>query len=98
MTPGIGAMLLGAFVVPAVLLWMGHRLRRRSAAWRAVFWGAVAGHLVVIPIVLVAAIYPAEEWEPTDALRGALGFWLLLAGPVLGAAIGALVGGRARRR
>jgi len=97
MTHGIAAMLLGAFVVPGVLLWAGHRLRRRPPRWRGAFWGALVGHVVAVPIAVVAAMNPAAEWGPTDAVRGALGFRLLLAAPIVGAVIGSIVGGRTVR-
>jgi hypothetical protein len=86
-TPGIAAMLLGVFVVPTALLWLGHRLRRRSARARAVFWGAVIGHIAAMACAHVA-LMPAEEWSPDDRLRGALGLWSFLVLPLLGGAVG----------
>lgn len=94
MTPGIAAMLLGVFVVPAALLWLGHRLRRRSPRARAVFWGAVIGHIAAMACAHVA-LMPPEEWGPGDHLRGALGLWSFLVLPVLGGVIGLM---RARSR
>ena len=88
MSTGLAAMLAGAFVVPAVLLWAGHRLRRRTPRWRAGFWGALLGHLVAMPLALAAALWPPRAWEATDAWRGALGWWGLVALPVLGALAG----------
>lgn len=90
MTPGIAGMLLGAFVVPAVLLWVGHRFRRRSPRVRNVFWGAVVGHLVALVAGSVAGMTPAAEWAPDDTVRGALGLWSFLVLPVIGAVIGVL--------
>ncbi len=90
MTPGLLALLAGTFGVPAALLWAGHRLRRRPARWRWAFWGALLGHLVAIPLALWGAMVPAAEWAPTDAWRGALGFWALLVLPAVGGAVGAL--------
>lgn len=92
MTAGLVAMLAGAFGVPAVLLWAGHRLRRRTPRWRAAFWGALVGHLLAMPVAVAAALLPPAAWAPGDWLRGALGFWLLLVGPAVGALVGALVG------
>ena len=94
MTLGLAAMLAGVFGVPLALLWFGHRLRRRDARWRAAFWGALIAHVVASPIALVAAMSPAAEWAPTDTMRGALGFWLLFAAPLIGALVGAVVAGR----
>lgn len=88
MTPGLAMMLVGVFVVPALLLWGGHRLRRRSPAWRRTFWGAVVGHLVAVVIGSVAAMSPAVEWSEGDTWRGLLGFWSFTVAPVAGAAIG----------
>lgn len=91
MTPGIAAMLLGAFVVPVVLLVLGHRFRRRSPRARRAFWGAVIGHVLAVPIASAAAIYPAAEWDAGDRLRGALGLWSLLVLPLAGAVVGVLL-------
>jgi hypothetical protein len=87
-------MLAGVFGVPLALLWLGHRLRRRSERARAAFWGAVVGHVLVAPVAVVAAMTPPAEWAANDTLRGALGFWAMLVVPILGACIAAM---RARR-
>ena len=91
MTPGVVAMLAGLFAVPAALLWAGHRLRRRSARWRAAFWGALTAHAAAGLVALVAAMVPPADWAPDDRGRGFLGFWLPLVAPVLGAVAGAVV-------
>ena len=85
---GVLVMLVGVFIVPMILLWAGHRLRRRSARWRAVFLGALVGYGVASLASLTAGMIPAEMWQSGDTLRGAVGYWGLLAGPVLGAAAG----------
>ena len=90
MTLGIAAMLLGAFVVPGVLLWAGHRLRRRSGRWRSAFFGALVGHVVALVVGSVAGMTPAEAWDSGDFWRGAAGFWSFLVLPVAGGLIGAL--------
>jgi len=97
MTPGLAAMLLGVFVIPTVLVWPGHRLRRRPPRWRGAFWGAVIAHVIAVPVAAVAAMTPAAEWSPTDTMRGLLGFWLLLIAPLVGAAIGASSAARTTR-
>jgi hypothetical protein len=89
MTLGLAAMLAGVFGVPALLLWMGHRLRRRAPVWRGAFWGALIAHVAVAPVAMIAAMSPAAEWAPTDTIRGALGFWSLLLAPIAGAIVGA---------
>ena len=88
MTPGLVAMLVGVFVVPAMLVWVGHRLRRRSAAVRSAFWGAVTGHLIAIVPGLTFAMIPPEEWSADDRWRGAMALWSYLVLPIAGAAVG----------
>lgn len=94
MTIGLLAMLLGVFGVPFALVWIGHRLRRRTPAIRGAFWGALVAHVAIAPIALIAGMRPAAAWAPTDVLRGALGFWSLLVGPLLGGIVGALLAAR----
>lgn len=91
MTLGTVALLLGIFVVPAVLLWAGHRMRRRSPAWHRVFWGAVMGHLVALVIGSVAGMMPAEQWAGSDTLRGAAGLWSFLVLPIVGVLLARVV-------
>jgi hypothetical protein len=95
MTLGFLAMMVGAFGVPTVLLWAGHRLRRRSARWIGIFWGAVVGHAASLIVGPVASMIPAAEWSPTDVWRGAFGYWSFFVFPLLGALIGLV---RATRR
>jgi hypothetical protein len=97
MTAGLAAMLAGVFVVPTVLLWLGHRLRRRPHRWQRVFWGALVAHVIAVPVVAVAAMMPAAEWAPTDTVRGLLGFWLLLVAPVVGGVVGAFTASPSER-
>jgi hypothetical protein len=90
-------MLAGAFGIPALLLWSGHRLRRRPPRWQGAFWGALIAHVIAVPIAAVAAMTPPAEWSVTDTMRGLFGLWLLLLAPLVGGAIGAAAGGRSRR-
>lgn len=90
MTPGLAAMLIGLLGAPVVLLWAGHRMRRRSARWRAAFWGAVIGHVAAALIAMFAGMFPPAAYGPDDVWRGLLGFWLLPLGPIAGAVIGTL--------
>jgi hypothetical protein len=87
MTPGLFAMLIGVFGVPAALLWGGHRLRRRSARWRAVFWGTLIGYAVGVCAALVASMVPAEAWSAENRVRGLLGYWSLVICSIIGALI-----------
>ena len=95
MTIGLWAMLIGIFGVPLMLLWTGHRLRRRPPRWRAAFWGGLVGHLVAIVVGSVAAMTPPEMWAPSDVWRGAFGFWSFVLLPLLGAAIAVVMAPRA---
>lgn len=90
MSAGILAMLMGAFIVPGILLWAGHRIRRRSPRWRATFWGGVAGHVIALVLASLAAMNPAETWSDANVVRGAFGLWSLLILPMAGAAMGSL--------
>ena len=88
MTPGIVALLLGILVVPAALVWTGHRLRRRPPAWRGAFWGALVGHVIATLVGLSFWMFPPEEWSGDDRVRGALAFWSFLVLPIVGGVIG----------
>lgn len=94
MSAGLVAMLGGLFVVPAALLWAGHRLRRRSARWRAAFWGALVGHVLGATLAMVAGMATPAEWGPDDTWRGFVGLWLMLLAPIVGAVVGAALGRR----
>jgi hypothetical protein len=82
------AFLIGAFIVPVVLLWLGHRLRDRSPAQRGAFWGGLVGHSIAIVVALAALHYPPVLWQ--GGTRATLVFWSMLLGGALGAAVGAL--------
>jgi hypothetical protein len=90
MTIALVAMLAGLFLVPAGLLWLGHRLRRRTPRQRAIFWGALVGYGVAAAVALVVSMLPAEMWSDADRLRGLLGYWGMLIGPAIGVAIAGL--------
>jgi hypothetical protein len=79
------ALVAGLFVVPALLLWLGHRLRRATPTRRRVFWGATVGYLAGVLITLVAIHYPPVLWAGSD-WRTAVVHW----GMVVGAAVGAV--------
>lgn len=88
----IWGLLAGLFLVPVVLLWLGHRLRRRAPGARAVFWGATIGHSMGIIVMLAAVHYPPVVW--TEGWRAVAVHWSMVAGAVLGGALGVA----ARRR
>ncbi len=88
------AMLIGLFVVPGFLLWAGHHWRRTGPRMRGAFWGGLIAHTVGALLATIAGVLWPVEWEPSDILRGFLGFWSMLVLFIVGAGIGALVNGR----
>lgn len=93
MTFALMVLLAGLFVVPAALLAIGHRLRKRSVRVQRAFWGAIAGHVVASIAAIVYSMIPPEEWQSGNIVRGAATFYALLVLPVIGAALGALLAG-----
>lgn len=89
------AFLMGLFIVPALLLALGHRYRRRPLFWRRVFWGGVIGHSLAILVMLAATLYPPVVWE--ENARGAAVYWSLVLGAVVGGGIAALLPARRRQ-
>ena len=98
MSAGIVAMLLGLFLVPAYLLWVGHHWNRRSSRQKGAFWGGVTGHTVAALIASAAGLYRPEQWSEADATRGFLGLWLMLIAGIGGIVVGALIGAREKEK
>ena len=90
MTAGL---LAGLLLAPVLLLWAGHGLRRRSARVRGAFWGGTIGHSLGMLVTLAAAHYPPVAWEGARAVAVHTS---MLAGAVLGAAVGAALARAAR--
>jgi hypothetical protein len=90
MNPSAMVLLVGLFGVPLVLLVIGHKLRRRTPRQRSVFWGMLVGYIAGGVLSLVASVTPPEMWASTDAVRGAIGLWVPVIAPAIGAAVGAL--------
>jgi hypothetical protein len=90
------ALLAGLFVVPGLLVWLGHGLRRRPERGRRAFWGAVAGHSAGMALALAAALYPPVVWTAGAGWRGPVVHWAMLLGALLGAGVGALTTRRTR--
>ena len=90
MTAGILVFLVGLYVLPLGLLWLGHHLKRRSARARRIFWGAIIGHCIAGTLAIVAGIMLPEEWTAQERLRGFLGLWSLLIFPLAGGIVGAV--------
>jgi uncharacterized membrane protein YkvI len=86
------AFLVGLLIVPALLLWLGHRLRDRSPLQRGAFWGGVVGHTVAIIVAVTLLHYPPVMW--TGDVRAAVAMWVMLLAAAVGAAAGALRSGR----
>lgn len=91
------ALVAGLFLVPAVLLWLGHRLRRQTDVRRRVFWGATIGYGLGMLLVLVAIHYPPVLWTG-GGWRTAVVHWGMVLGAAVGAAVGAASGRLAARR
>lgn len=87
------ALLAGLFAVPALLLWLGHRLRHRTPAARGVFWGALLGHTLGMLVTLGALHYPPVLWGGTAGRELAV-HASMAAGAALGAAGGWMLGRR----
>ena len=88
MSIGTVALLAGLFVIPMILLYMGHRMRRRSRRWRLTFWGALFGHTIAACFALWYSMVPPELWISGDFSRGLFGFYGMLLGGFLGGLVG----------
>ena len=91
-------LLIGLFLVPLLALAIGHRLTRRPARQRAVFWGLVIGHTIAALLATVAALYLPVRWSDADVWRGLLGFWAMPIGGGVGAAVGWMTAGEDAER
>lgn len=94
----LAAFLAGLFIVPAVLLSVGHRIRKRTPQVQSAFWGGLLAHIVASLAAITASMIAAEEWQSSDVWRGFFGFWMMLVAPVIGATIGYLIGGKSAKR
>ena len=94
MSVGTVAMLVGLFVIPIILLGLGHRMRRRTPTQRRIFWGGLVGYLVAALAALWVGMVPPAEWSSADTVRGVLGFGGLVIGPILGAMAALALGRR----
>ncbi len=90
------ALLMGLFVVPAVLLAIGHRLRRRPPFWRRVFWGGVIGHSIAVLVMLAVTVYPPVVWEGGLRARDVAVHWAMVLGGIVGGVIAAALAARRR--
>lgn len=97
MTESRLALVIGLFIVPALLLWLGHRMRRQTEVRRRVFWGATVGYVLGMLLMLAAIHYPAVLWTG-GGWRTAAVHWGMLAGAVVGAGGGWATGRRGTSR
>lgn len=88
MSIGMIALLIGLFVVPVFLLYLGHRLRRRSRRARGMFWGALSGHTLGAVFATWYSMIPPEEWTSGDTARGLFGFYGMLLFGIIGTLAG----------
>lgn len=94
----LAAFLAGMFIVPAVLLSVGHRIRKRTPLVQSAFWGGLLAHILASLAAITASMIAAEEWQSSDFWRGLFGFWMMLVAPLVGATIGYLLGGRSAKQ
>jgi hypothetical protein len=87
MSLNLAAFLLGLFIVPIVLLAMGHKLRRRSTRVQKAFWGGVFGYCVAGTAAVIYGMIPPENWVEGETARGFIGFWGMLVLPILGSVV-----------
>ncbi len=90
------ALLAGLFVIPGVLLWLGHQFREGSLRRKRVFWGGVIGHSLAMMLTLVVLVAPPVWWAGGSIPRDIAVHWSLLVGAILGAAVGAVKSGNGR--
>jgi uncharacterized membrane protein YdcZ (DUF606 family) len=84
----------GLFVVPIVLLSVGHTLRKRSPQQRAAFWGATYGYLGAVTLTCVLTVAPPIDWNGGSLVRDVAIHWSML----LAAMVGAVIGGAGRKQ
>lgn len=89
--------LAGLVGVPGLLLWQGQRFRSFSQSGLGAYRGAVVGYGLAAAAMIVTLLVPPYAWPPTPGLERMLLGVGLLAGPGLGAVVGAWRG-RARGR
>jgi len=78
------AFLTGLFLIAIGLLWLGHKLRRRSHRAQRVFWGGIVGYCIAGLLAVIGGMIPPEAWASGDTIRGLVGFWGMIVVPILG--------------
>jgi len=88
------AFLAGLLGVPALLLYLGQRLRGRGIRGKAGFWGGVAGYVLGTAATLSAMLLPPVSWVGGSFLRTLVVHWSILLGGILGIVAGLITHGR----
>jgi hypothetical protein len=86
------ALLAGLFILPVVLLTLGHRMRDRSARTKRLFWGGVIGHAIGIVVTMVVMMSPPVWWADTESVRTFAVHWAMVLGCAAGVAGAAVKG------
>lgn len=86
------ALLAGLFILPVVLLTLGHGMRDRSTRTKRLFWGGVIGHAVGIIVTMVVMMSPPVWWADAESVRTFAVHWAMVVGCAVGVAGGASKG------
>lgn len=78
------ALLFGILGAPAILVALGHHLRRKSARSNHLFWGGVMGHTLGLMVTIFAMLAPPVSWMGGGQMRTLWVHWSLLAGFAIG--------------
>jgi hypothetical protein len=82
---------VGLFIVPLVLLAMGHDLRKRPARQRGTFWGAASGYFAGVLVTAVLTVMPPVHWSAGSPPRDLAVHFSMVAGTILGAMAGSFL-------
>lgn len=84
MMANTAALFSGLFVVPVILLVLGHRLRKREPRTRSRFWGGLIGYLMGAAVAVLFMLAPPVHWDGGSPLRLLAVHWAMLAGFLVG--------------
>jgi len=84
------ALLAGFFLAPALLLVLGHGLRKRVPRARYRFWGGIVGYLLGVVVAVLAMMIPPTGWAGEGGLRSSMVHWAMVTGCLLGVFVGSL--------
>lgn len=86
------ALLVGLFVVPSLLLAVGHRMRERSDRTKRLFWGGVIGHALGVVVTMLVMMSPPVWWADAESVRTLAVYWAMIIGFGAGAVAGVVKG------